>query len=391
MTTTIPSIKVSSRIASIDIVRGLIMVIMALDHVREYFGSTPFRAEDVTQTSVALFGTRWITHLCAPNFVFLSGISIFLYLQKKGSVRDTAIFLLTRGLWLVLVEVVLITFVLQLSYDIILFEVIWVIGWSMILFAGLIWLPRKVIAVLAFIILAGHNLVPQGATSDVAGVFAGLFLHSPFVIMNSSGVPVVLVAYTILPWLGVMMAGYCVGAWVLLPADKAFANFWKAGTAMLALFVVLRLINVYGDPSPWSVQPRGWVYTFLSFINVSKYPPSLLFDLLTVGIGMLLLAAFTKLRGRVTEWLRVFGQVPFFYFIVHLSFISLAALIWTSISFGRYVNLGFTNPADWPREYEPSLLRVIAVWICVVLVLYFPCRWFANYRKGHQSRWLSYL
>ena len=367
------------------------MVIMALDHVREFFGATPFRAEDVTQTSLALFGSRWITHLCAPNFVFLSGVSIFLYLQKKGNVRDTSFFLLTRGLWLVVMEVALITFLLQLSYQLILLQVIWAIGWSMMLFAAIIWLPKKVIAVLAFILLAGHNLVPDGSTSNAAGVIAGVFLHSPFVIMNSSGVPVVLVAYTILPWLGVMMAGYCVGAWMLLPAEKAFAKFWKAGAALLVIFVVLRLINVYGDPSPWSVQPRGWLYTMLSFVNVTKYPPSLQFNLLTVGIGMLLLAAFTKHRSRLTEWLQVFGQVPFFYFILHLALISLAALIWTSVLFGRYVNLGFTNPADWPKEYEPSLLRVVIIWVIVVVVLYFPCRWFANYRKVNRSKWLSYL
>lgn len=389
--TTAPTVKVSSRIASIDILRGLIMVIMALDHVREFFGATPFRAEDVTQTNVALFFSRWLTHLCAPNFVFLSGVSIYLYLHKKGNVRDTAIFLLTRGLWLVVVEVVVVTFLLELSYQLILLQVIWVIGWSMVMFAAIIWLPRKIIASLAFLILVGHNLVPNGPTDSVVGVIAGIFIHSPFVIMNTAGVPVVLVAYTILPWLAVMMAGFCVGEWLLLPDDKAVNKFWKAGAVMLALFVLLRSINLYGDPAPWSAQPRGWVYSLLSFINVTKYPPSLQFVLLMVGIGMLLLALFTRQRGRVTEWLRAFGQVPFFYYVLHLALISVAALVWTRMSFGRYVNLGFTNPADWPKEYEPSLLRVMFVWLCVVVILYFPCRWFANYRKNHQSRWLSYL
>jgi uncharacterized membrane protein len=259
------------------------------------------------------------------------------------------------------------------------------------LFAAIIWLPKKVIAALAVILLAGHNLVPDGSTSNAAGVIAGIFLHSPFVIMNSSGVPVVLVAYTILPWLGVMMAGYCVGAWMLLPADRAFAKFWKTGIVLLVIFIVLRLINVYGDPSPRSAQPRGWMYTVLSFINVTKYPPSLQFNLLMVGIGMLLLAVFTKHQGRLTERLQIIGQVPFFYFILHLALISLAALIWTSVSFGRYVNLGFTNPSDWPKEYEPNLLRVVIIWVIVVIVLYYPCRWFANYRKVNRSKWLSYL
>lgn len=384
-------VKVSSRIASIDVLRGLVMVIMALDHVREFFGATPFRAEDLTQTSAALFASRWITHLCAPNFVFLSGISIYLYQQKKGNIRDTAIFLATRGLWLILVEAVVVTFLLELSYQLILLQVIWVIGWSMVIFSVLIRLPRQVIAVLAVVILVGHNLIPNSATDNVLGVLVGIFIHSPFVIMNGAGVPVVLVAYTILPWLGVMMAGYCIGSWMTLPPDHTFAKLWKTGAMMISAFVLLRLLNVYGDPAPWSPQPRGWTFSFLSFINVTKYPPSLQFVLLMVGIGMLLMAAFTKAGGKATEWLRAFGQVPFFYYVLHLALISMGALAWTTITFGRYVNFGFSDPAQWPKEYEPNLLRVIIVWIAVVFVLYFPCRWFASYRKGHQNKWLSYL
>ncbi|MEJ1237789.1 heparan-alpha-glucosaminide N-acetyltransferase domain-containing protein [Chryseolinea sp. T2] len=383
--------KLSTRVASIDVLRGLIMVIMALDHVREFFGATPFRPEDVTQTSVALFSSRWITHLCAPNFVFLAGISIYLYQKKKDNIRETSIFLLTRGLWLIVIELVVVTFLLQLSYQLILLQVIWVIGWSMILFSLIIRLPRKVIAALAFLIIAGHNLVPNSATDNALGVLAGIFIHSPFVIMNGAGVPVVLVAYTILPWFGVMMTGYCVGEWLGLPSGEAFPKLWKTGTIMLFAFVVLRIINLYGDPAPWAVQPRGWVFSVLSFINVSKYPPSLQFVLLMVGIGMLLLAAFTIFQGKVTEWLKVFGQVPFFYYILHLALIAAGTFAWTTISFGRYANLGFSNPADWPKEYEPSLLRVVVVWLIVVVILYFPCRWFANYRKESQSKWLSYL
>jgi uncharacterized membrane protein len=390
MTTAIPTDQTSSRIASVDILRGLIMVIMALDHVREFFSATPFRAEDVTQTSVALFFSRWITHLCAPNFVLLSGVSIYLYLQKKGNVRDTAIFLLIRGLWLVVVEVVVTTYLLELSYSIILIQVIWVIGWSMILFSAIIWLPRKVIAALAFIILAGHNAIPESPTDSVGGVLAGLFLHSPFVIMNGPA-PFALVAYTILPWLGVLMAGFCIGEWMTLPRKSAITRCWKAGTFMLMVFVVLRWINVYGDPAPWSVQPRGLIYTILSFINVTKYPPSLQFVLLMLGIGLVLLSFFGKARGLITEWLRVFGQVPFFYYILHLALISVAAFVWTHLSFGRYVNLGFSNPAEWPAAYSPSLMRVFVVWVLVVVALYFPCRWFARYRKHHKTWWLSYL
>jgi uncharacterized membrane protein len=261
----------------------------------------------------------------------------------------------------------------------------------MVIFSVLIRLPRRVIAVLAVVILAGHNLIPNSATDNVLGVLVGIFIHSPFVIMNGAGVPVVLVAYTILPWLGVMMAGYCIGSWMTLPPDHTFAKLWKTGAMMISAFVLLRLLNVYGDPAPWSPQPRGWTFSFLSFINVTKYPPSLQFVLLMVGIGMLLMAAFTKAGGKATEWLRAFGQVPFFYYVLHLALISMGALAWTTITFGRYVNFGFSDPAQWPKEYEPNLLRVIIVWIAVVFVLYFPCRWFASYRKGHQNKWLSYL
>lgn len=385
------SVKTSARIASIDIVRGLVMVIMALDHVREYFGATPFRPEDVTQTSLALFASRWITHLCAPNFVFLSGISIFLYRQKVGSLKDTSIYLLSRGLWLAVVEVVVVTFLLELSYQLILLQVIWVIGWSMIFFAALIHLPRQVIGIVALIILLGHNAMPQSDTSNIPGVIGGLLLHSPFVIMNSSSVPVVLVAYTIVPWLAVLMAGYYVGAWLTLPAEDAARRLRLTGMIMIIAFVIIRFINVYGDPAPWSLQERGGLYTVLSFINVTKYPPSLQFVLLMVGLGMLGLAWFMPGRGRVAEWLRVFGQVPFFYYILHLALIAAFAWSWTMVAFGRYVNFGFMDRSQWPDAYEPSLFRVLLVWAAVVTILYFPCRWFANYRKGHKTRWLSYL
>jgi uncharacterized membrane protein len=285
---------------------------------------------------------------------------------------------------------VVITFLLQLSYNLILLQVIWVIGWSMVLFSAAIRLPRKVTGVLAFLIIAGHNMIPDSATTDPPGVLAGLFLHSPFLI-QVPGIPPVLVAYTILPWFGIMLAGYFIGPWLQLPSDKAAGRFLRTGAAMIAVFVVIRFINSYGDPAPWSAQPRGFTYSLLSFVNVTKYPPSLQFTLLMIGIGLLLLALFTRVRGRITDWLHVFGQVPFFYYILHLVLISACAYVWTTVAFGRYVNVGFTPASDWPAAYEPSLLRVVAVWLFVVIVLYFPCRWFANYRRGHKSRWLSYV
>jgi len=216
-------------------------------------------------------------------------------------------------------------------------------------------------------------------------------MHSPFLIMNAAGAPVVLVAYTILPWMAVMMLGYYVGAWFELPVDQLLRRLLRTGLCMLAAFVILRFVNIYGDPSPWSVQERGWIYTVLSFLNVSKYPPSLQFVLLMVGLGVLGLALFTKSAGRIARWLQVFGQVPFFYYLLHLALISLSAWIWTTLTYGKYVNLAFSDQSQWPAGYHPSLPRVYLVWMLVVVILYFPCRWFAPYRKVHKTRWLSYL
>lgn len=383
--------RTTSRIASIDVLRGLIMVIMALDHVREYFGATPFRAEDIAQTTVPYFFARWITHLCAPNFVFLSGLSIWLYSQKKANPGDTSVFLLTRGMWLIAVEVLVITFLLSLSYQLIVLQVIWVIGWSMVFFAVLIRLPRTVIGVLAVLIIAGHGLIPDSATTTTQGVLAGIMIHTPFVIINSSGVPFVLVAYTILPWMGIMMAGYYVGGWFTGDVKNVPRRLQITGFVMLGAFILLRSFNLYGDPVPWAVQDRAWVYSALSFINVSKYPPSFQFFLLMVGIGMLGLSLFSRIRSGLTDKLRTYGEVPFFYYVLHFTLISVGAFLWTKMAFGDYVNLAFANPAQWPPEYSPNLLRVVLVWFLVVVVLYFPCRWFANYRRGHKTWWLSYL
>ena len=375
---------------AIDVVRGLVMVIMALDHIREFWTPMAVRAEDVAHASAALFFTRWVTHFCAPTFVFLSGVSIWLSARKHPSRAHTSRFLFTRGLWLVAVEVVLISFILQWQYSLTLLEVIWAIGGSMVLLAALIWLPRSALAALAVVIIAGHDALPviQPVTASNAG---WALLHNPPFLLPVGPLPPLLVAYSVGPWLGVMLAGYVLGPWFGLSLPQRNRRLRRAGLWALGLFVALRATNWYGDPAPWSVQPRGLGYTVLSFLNVSKYPPSLLFLCLTLGGALLLLSVAEKATSRPAQWLRTFGQVPFFYFVAHLMVISGAAWVWTRVAFGQPVNFSFVSVKEWPAAYHPSLWRAYAVWALVVLLLYWPCRWYQRYKQRHSYRWLSYL
>ncbi|RYU82833.1 DUF1624 domain-containing protein [Hymenobacter persicinus] len=378
-----------ARVQSVDVVRGLVMVIMALDHIREFWSPTRIRPEDVTQASAALFLTRWITHFCAPTFVFLSGVSIFLYAQKQPSRGAVSRYLLTRGLWLVLLELGVINFMLQWGYNLLLLQVIWVIGWSMVVLAGLIWLPRGLLAALAVVIVASHDLLPNFQPVTDHGGWALLY-HGPF-LLPLPGLPPLLVAYSVGPWLGLMLGGYLLGPWFKLPLPQRVRRLRLTGLGLLGLFVALRATNWYGDPQPWSVQPRGLLYSVLSFVNVTKYPPSLLFGCLTVGTALLLLSATENARSRLSQWLRTFGQVPFFYYLLHLLLISASAFIWTAIAFGRPFNFSFAEVKDWPAAYVPSLLRAYVVWAGVILTLYWPCRWYQGFRQRHTYWWLSYL
>ncbi|QDA58828.1 DUF1624 domain-containing protein [Hymenobacter jejuensis] len=379
------------RVQAIDIVRGLVMIVMALDHIREFWSPTAVRPEDVAHASILLFFSRWITHFCAPTFVFLSGTSIYLYAQKQPSQSRVSWFLLTRGLWLVVLELVVINFLLQWgSYQLLLLQVIWAIGWSMVLLAALLWLPRWVLAVLSFVIIVGHNALPDFQPITPDNAIWALLHHSPFLLPVGS-LPPFLVAYSVGPWLGVMLAGYLIGPWFRLPLPQRKQRLWAAGAGLLLLFVALRATNWYGDPSPWSVQDRGLIYTVLSFINITKYPPSLLFLSLTLGVALLLLGSVETATSRLSQWLRTFGQVPFFYYLMHLLLISVGALIWSALAFGKPFNFSFATPKDWPAGYQPSLLRAYVVWLAVVLLLYLPCRWYQRYKQQHSHWWLSYL
>ena len=380
------------RVQAIDVVRGLAMVIMALDHIREFWTPTAVRPEDVAHASGLLFFTRWITHFCAPTFVFLAGASVFLYQQKQPSKGAVSRFLLSRGLFLVVLEIVVINFLLQWgAFNVILLQVIWSIGWGLVALAGLIWLPRGLVAGLALLVIAGHNALPNIQPVTAAKLLPALVYNSPFLYQLTPKLPV-LAAYTILPWVAVLAAGYCIGPWfrVPLPARKRLLRL--AGAGALLLFTALRFSNWYGDPQPWAVQMRGPLYTALSFVNITKYPPSLLFLSLTLGVALLLLSVAEEVPARLRQWLSTYGKVPMFYYLLHFCLISGGALVWTWVQFGQPYNLSFAPPgAPQPAAYQPSLLRAYVVWAVVVLALYWPCRWYQGYKQRHSYWWLAYL
>jgi uncharacterized membrane protein len=389
--TTLPPLAARpARIQAIDIVRGLVMVVMALDHVRDFWSYTPFKPDDLSQTTPLFFFTRWITHFCAPTFVFLSGVSMWLAQLRRGSLGAMSRFLLIRGLWLIGLELVLLSAVLQWGYGLLLLLILWALGGSMVLLAGLLWLPRPLLWALVALILLGHDALPLVQPITAANAGWALLHNGPFA-LTLPGVPPLLVAYSVGPWLGVLLAGYLIGSWFELPLPERVRRLRLTGAALLLLFAGLRLINGYGDPQPWREQPRGSLYTVLSFLNVSKYPPSLLFCCLTLGVALLLLSVAEQGASRPARWLRTYGQVPLFYYLLHLLLVSGVAWVWTRLAFGHPVNLSFTPTQEWPLSYEPSLARCYGVWLAVVLALYWPCRWYQGYKQRHTYWWLSYL
>jgi uncharacterized membrane protein len=297
------------------------MVIMALDHVRDYFhpSGDPL---DLATTSPFLFLKRWITHFCAPVFVFLSGTSIYLQsLRKTKKVLQS--FLIKRGLWLIFIEIVVISFAWTFNphYNIIIFQVIWAIGISMVLLGFLVRLPFKIILITGLIIVFGHNLldIPESAPGFKAGFWWNLLHHGFFVAYPISPSHVLLIIYPFVPWVGLMMLGYCSGVFFsqkfTIEQRRKILN--RVGIGLIVLFIVLRFINGYGNPEPWHIQKNG-LFTLLSFINVQKYPPSLLYMCITIGPAFLLLSFFEKIKNTFTAAIKIYGRVPFFYYVIHL-------------------------------------------------------------------------
>lgn len=376
------------RIQSIDILRGIIMVIMALDHVRDYYSPYPFPPEDLTQTSPLLFFTRWITHFCAPNFIFLAGTAAFLYGAKVNNRTQLSQFLLTRGLWLMLVELIImnmsLTFRLPGQIGVLFLIVIWVIGLSMIILAGLVWLPRWVIAVFAFGSIFLHNAT-DGFANPVWNA-----LHQPNFIPITAKLNV-LSGYPIIPWSGVLAAGYLFGQVMQWEALRRRKFLLLSGITFILLFITLRTFNIYGNPIPWSPQPRGAMYSLLSFLNTNKYPPSLQFLCMTIGPALLLLIPLENWRGKIPDFFLTFGRVPFFFYILHFPIINLTSQVFSYFRFGEWVNFFIRQPDAYPAAYQPNLLIAYIAWVLLIILMYFLCRWYNRYKFNHNHWWLKYI
>lgn len=379
-----------NRIVSIDVLRGIVMVIMALDHVRDFFTNVRFDPSDLTRTTPALFFTRWITHFCAPTFVFLAGTGAFFYGVKNNKAQLSR-FLWTRGLLLVVLEHTLVqwAFSLNFNYNLILFEVIWAIGISMIVLAALVYLPLQWIAIIGIAMIVGHNAL-DGITPDSFGSLGWLWsvLHvQSFKQLSPSHS--LLIAYPLIPWIGVMAAGYAFGNIYLLVPERRRKILWQLGLGSIAAFLLIRGIDVYGDPRPWASQKSG-LYTFFSFFNTTKYPPSLSFLLMTLGPAITLLAIMEKGIGKTGPFFRVYGKVPLFYFIVHLFIIHLLSVV-AGVLQGFPVKNFFQFVGFFPQEYGFDLWAVYLWWIGIVLLLYPLCKWYGNLKSKSNNVLLSYI
>ena len=369
-----------ARIGSVDTLRGLVMVIMALDHTRDFFSTTGFNPREVTDP--LLFLTRWVTHFCAPTFILLAGLSAFLYGRGK-SLGELSRFLLVRGLWLILIDLTLIKFGWRFELDLYRLSagVIFVIGASMVALSALIWLPRWAIASLALLMIAGHNLLDNVRAEDL-GEASGAWhvLHEPGLVPLGDSVTLYIL-YPLVPWIGVMASGYLLGPVMQLDQGKRQRILLAVGAAITVGFLVLRVTNVYGDPTPWTPQDT-WLSTILSFLNCEKYPPSLLYLMMTLGPALILLALFEQVRGALASFLATFGRVPFFYYVVHIYLIHALAVA---------TAFAITGALATTPEINFSLTGVYIVWLMVVVLLYPICRWFSELKEKSGGWWWTYL
>ena len=357
------------RLPSLDIVRGAVMVLMAVDHVRVYAGVPAGGPEP------AVFFTRWVTHFCAPVFVFLAGTAAYLYRQKTQSPAAVAKFLVLRGLWLVLLELTLLRFAWTFNFDYANFTfagVIWVIGWSMVVLAALQFLPAWLVGAIGVLVIVSHNAL-AGLLSKSTILYGGWE-------MPVGGVKL-MVLYTLIPWFAVMAAGYAFGA--IVQKRRVVLTI---GIVCIVAFIVLRATGVYGDP-------RAWESGALQFLNTSKYPASLQFLLMTLGPMFVALALLHNVRSG--GFLEVFGRVPFFYYILHIPLIHLVAVLISLVRTPQHTQWLFANhpmlPPDVPPGYQWPLPLLYLVTAIVVIVLYFPCRWYARVKAEHPRPWMKYL
>jgi uncharacterized membrane protein len=390
------------RLLSIDALRGTVMVIMALDHVRDFFHAaamSSFSPTDLSRTTTVLFFTRWITHFCLPVFMFAAGMGVYLYGRNrtKGQVSR---FLWTRGLWFVMLELT----VMQLAYNfnfslryLVLLLILWIFGICLLAMAALVYMPVRWLAVLSVAVMLLHNCLDGiSAAQFGSGAWIWDLLHQPGII--PAGRKLVLVTYTFLPWIGVMAAGFCFTRVFQLEPEARRRTMLRLGLALTILFIALRAVNRYGDPTPWSHQ-KSVLFTVLSFLNCTKYPGSLDFLLMTLGPALLVLAWFDRRTFKPANPLVVFGRVPMFYFILHFYLIHALAVLAAWLRYGSSVGRFMFNPlpsmggprALFPPDSGYSLLTVYGVWLLVLVLLYPVCRWFAKVKSTRRDWWLSYL
>jgi uncharacterized membrane protein len=416
------------RLDAVDMLRGLVMVIMALDHVRDFWSNRiHLDPTDLKTTTAAIFLTRWITHYCAPTFIFLAGTGAFLSLARGKTKRELSLFLFTRGLWLAFFEVVINRFMWMFNFDFIHHGagVFWAIGLSMIALSILVYLPTPVVTIIGVAMIGFHNML-DGMTAAQVHLpnWWWVILHSPgdAVIARVSLPPGDLMlwkglapwtnagpwtprdvtfgtGYCLIPWMGVMAAGYGLGA--LLQVDRRWRRglLFVLGAALTLAFIRLRLENFAGDPRPWSKQPTD-LFTVLSFLNCTKYPPSLLYLLMTLGPAIMLLSLFDRPLGPAARPIITFGRVPLFFYLLHIPLIHGGVVLYDLLRFHFSPQL---TDGPWavsseaiakgvvPPEHGVSLPVVYLLWIAVVFILYWPCRWWAGVKQRHRHWLLSYL
>jgi uncharacterized membrane protein len=390
----------NNRIESIDFLRGLVMILMALDHVRMYFAYETWYAEptNLATTTPLLFFTRWITHFCAPAFVFLAGSSAFLYEERKANIKETASYLFTRGLWLILVELVIVNFAwtFDITYSFHILQVIWAIGISMLTLSALVFLPKRLILAIGLILVFGHNILDSITVQGTsAWDLIWYTLHQPKAVFIDS-THVVNFVYPVLPWIGLMALGYVFGAFYKkdIPVEQRKRWLFTIGICATLLFIALRGFNLYGEPNPWQTQDSP-AFSLMSFLNTTKYPPSLHFLLMTMGPALIFLAAVESVGYRLAKPVIVFGRVPFFFYIVHLYVIHALAmlmLIFKGRDWSEYILSARGIASGSLINFGLRLEAVYLVWILVILLLYPLCKWYQKYRENNPSKWwLSYL
>ena len=379
----------TQRNAAIDILRGLVMVIMTLDHARDFWGGYTPSPTDLEVTTAPLFFTRWITHICAPVFVFLAGTSAYLYGSRRTPAQ-LAKFLFTRGVWLVLIELTVIKYVWvpEPGYSLVLIQVIWAIGMSMIALAGMCFLGTKTIVAVGLVIVCGHNVLDPLVPSDFGNADAiWTILHERGTVRVSDGLTW-MISYPLLPWIGVIALGYGFGVTVKFDIARRRKLYMRLGLGMIAAFVLLRGFNLYGDPVEWSTQTTH-TFTLLSFLNTNKYPPSLLFLLMTLGPALCLLSVFNGWApGRLRDALLVIGRVPLFYYVLHLYLLRLTSI---PVSFWLYGAEAVKPPPGPAGSAMLGMSATYISWAIAVLILYPACVWFARIKERRRDWWLSYL